>query len=54
MKRALIVMTLGIVLAGCGQKGGLYMPAEFSENSVSTSQAVHAVETSGEEGVNHK
>ena len=33
MKRALALITLGILLSGCGQKGPLYMPEPESLDS---------------------
>ncbi len=43
MKRILALLTLGIVIAGCGQKGALYLPettAERGETSVALMQPV--------------
>lgn len=39
MKRVLALLTLGLVLVGCGQKGALYLPEDGSETSSVTEQA---------------
>ncbi len=43
MKRILALLTLGVVIAGCGQKGALYLPestAERGETAVVQIQSV--------------